>query len=97
MNIPKEVKVGGYTYRVVWADKIALHNNNDGETNTSDQIIKLQSGQGKEHTEQVFIHELLHACFYQMGFDDEDKQTEEQLVTRLALVLYQVIKDNKFR
>lgn len=42
--------------------------------------------------EQVLIHELLHACIAEAGFDEQD----EDVVNRVSIVLYQVLKDNAF-
>lgn len=93
MKIPKKVKVGGYTYQVIFDDLIDA-NDNDGICKVDKQLIALRPGMAQNHTEQVFLHELLHACFHHIGFDENYKYTEEQLVTELALVLHQVLKDN---
>lgn len=40
--------------------------------------------------EQTFVHELLHACFNEAGFNEQD----EDMINRVGVMLYQVLKDN---
>lgn len=40
----------------------------------------------------VIIHELLHACLFEAGYDEQD----EEQVRRLGNVLAQVLRDNDF-
>jgi len=40
--------------------------------------------------QQVFVHELLHATFYEAGYLED----EEEMVDRVSRVLFQVLKDN---
>jgi len=44
----------------------------------------------RDKKEQTLLHEMLHACFNEAGFDEQD----EDVVNRLGIVLYQVLKDN---
>lgn len=47
--------------------------------------------QVQEVEEQVFIHELPHGCLYEAGIEEQ----EEDIINRVSIVLYQVLKDNK--
>ncbi|MCT7670051.1 MAG: hypothetical protein N4R98_03180 [Lactobacillus iners] len=44
----------------------------------------------EERKQQTLIHELTHAVFSETGFTEQDEET----VTRLSSVLYQVLKQN---
>lgn len=92
-KIPSIVRVGGMDYTVGYPVFIEL----DGSRNyqgvcrydiTQIQVLENLSVSRKE---EVFIHELLHACLHEAGFEEQD----EDQVNRLGKVLYQVLKDNK--
>lgn len=44
----------------------------------------------QERKEQVFVHEMLHACFFEAGYTEQD----EDAINRVSAILYQVLKDN---
>lgn len=94
MNIPKQVKVGGLSYKIEETEEPILVNNQlcYGSADYGKEIIKLssslQSQRGKKIT---FLHELFHCIFNDRCIENED---EEYLVDVLAKGLYQVIIDN---
>ena len=53
--------------------------------------IEIDNGLSNERKEQTLVHEILHACFKDAGFEDQD----EDVINRVGIVLYQVLKDNK--
>ncbi|MBX9972125.1 ImmA/IrrE family metallo-endopeptidase [Cytobacillus firmus] len=88
--IPNKVKVGGIEYEIIQIEKMEEQFNHLGQILYTKGIIKVDKELAPDRKEQVFIHELLHACFYEAGFEEQD----EDMVNRLGIVLYQVIKDN---
>jgi hypothetical protein len=53
--------------------------------------IELDLSLCRTRKEQTFVHELLHACFKEAGYDEQD----EEMIDRVSTVLYQVLKDNQ--
>ncbi|WP_404358486.1 ImmA/IrrE family metallo-endopeptidase [Cytobacillus firmus] len=88
--IPNKVKVGGIEYEIIQIEKMEEQFNHLGQILYTKGIIKVDKELAPDRKEQVFIHELLHACFYEAGFEEQD----EDMVNRLGIVLYHVIKDN---
>lgn len=91
--IPINVKVAGVAYDVFQKDYIEIESdrNYQGACNYIKTEILLLSELGKERKEQIFVHELLHAVFYEAGYEEQD----EEMIDRVSKVLYQVMKDNK--
>lgn len=91
LMLPTEVKVGAITYTVnEQADM------NDcfgvlGQIIYPRTAITVDANMTEERKEQVFIHELTHAIFHEAGFDEQD----EDVVNRVSMFLYQVLKDNQ--
>lgn len=88
--IPAKVKVAGIEYEVIEVNKMEEQFNQLGQILYTKGLIKLDKELAPDRKEQVFVHELLHACFYEAGFEEQD----EDMVNRLGIVLYQVLKDN---
>ncbi len=89
--IPNKVNVAGIGYEVKEIENLADDYELGGQVIYSRGLIKVDSGMCKDKKEQIFVHELLHAIFVEAGYHDH----EEETVTRLSTVLYQVLKDNK--
>jgi hypothetical protein len=91
--IPKKVKIGGIDYEVKRnVDRLEGGSDTCGEVSYYDSTIELSSGIYKtQREEQTFLHELLHAMFWNLGY----KETDEKLIDGLANIWYALIKDNK--
>lgn len=90
MNIPKKVKIGGRTYQVETTTKLNLGNAHfSAEVDTCELVIRI-TPQAKQKMEGDFLHELIHAIYYHLGYNDHD----EKKVEELASALYMVIQDN---
>jgi hypothetical protein len=89
--IPSKVKVAGIEYEVHEVDGILERFNILGQINYHKGIIELDSSLCQTRKEQTFVHELLHACFKEAGYDEQD----EEMIDRVSAVLYQVLKDNQ--
>lgn len=93
--IPKTVDVAGVIYRTKEVEDVII----DGSTHylgACDYVnteILLKSDLQDTKKEQVFVHELLHAVYNEAGFDEQD----EDVINRVAIVLYQVLKNNNLR
>jgi hypothetical protein len=87
MKIPKKIKVGGHTYKISFPKVIDDDVVHMGATCEEACTIEIKKGMSKSQTEETLLHELIHAA---------DSSVPENVVNRLAFILYQVLKDNKF-
>lgn len=99
MIIPEKIKILGFDWTVETNKDIAYQGNCYGSTHHASQKIFLEplTGVSEQKRNQVFIHELMHAIWWQMGLCEtykENKKIEEELVTILSQGLYQVLNDN---
>ncbi len=92
--IPETVKIGGLIYKVELVD---MPDPEDADCNGlivyRDQSIKIRKGMGKDYTELVLIHEMFHGITEHLHISWGDEN--EHVVSQVAAVLYQTLKDNK--
>lgn len=89
--LPNKIRVAGIDYDVQEVDGINDRFNTLGMVNYSKGIIEIDSSISQHRKEQTLVHEILHACFFDAGFEEQD----EAMITRVGVVLYQALKDNK--
>jgi len=89
MQIPKQIKIGGYIVSVEFVNNLMTDWQHNGEYHPRIQTIKIDKDCSEQEREEVFIHEVLEAikAIY-------DIQLEHRDLSLLATVLHQVIKDN---
>jgi hypothetical protein len=78
MDIPKKIKVGNITYKVKFKKLKKCFGLHEPE----DQELILSLGMSKEMTRNTFMHELVHAIFFQIGAIEEKRS--EILVQSVA-------------
>jgi len=90
--IPNKVNVAGIEYEIEEVENVIIDGsvNYAGSCSYVESKIQILKDLAPTKKEQVFIHELLHACFFEAGFGDHD----EDIVNRVGIVLYQVLKNN---
>lgn len=89
MRIPDRVKIGGLTYTVTETPNITLGREYGGEIFYETLRINIRPvGSGKK--ERIFLHEVLHGIFDNLGYTDHD----EKKIDELAGALYALIVDN---
>jgi len=90
MRIPDRLYVGPYTY---WIERPDLIDEKDGHVvgriNHLNQVISIRNGVSRDHAEEAFFHEMLHAVetFMELNLDEKE-------VTLLARGLWMVLKQN---
>ncbi|MBN6206375.1 hypothetical protein JYK21_07910 [Ralstonia pickettii] len=89
--IPKQVKIAGIEYNVAEIEGINERFNTLGQINYHKGLIELDSDLSQSRKEQTFVHEILHGCFLEAGYEEQD----EEVINRVGIVLYQVLKDNE--
>lgn len=88
--VPNKVMVAGIGYDVIQVDEIDDDPSILGMCLYSKSLIKIRANMSQDKKEQIFVHEMLHACFNEAGFDEQD----EDVINRVGIVLYQVLKNN---
>lgn len=88
--LPSNVTIAGIKYKIKEIDGLSEEHNLGGQILYERGIIKIDSGMCDDKKEQVLIHEILHSVFNEAGYNEQD----EDMVNRLGVVLYQVLKDN---
>lgn len=89
MKIPKKIKIGGMIYKIKQVDKLCEDELTHGYQYQAEQIIQLKKSLSKGYKEKVLIHEIVHALFDFLMWEQDEKRVET-----LAQALYMVIKDN---
>jgi hypothetical protein len=103
MKMPKTLRVGGRTYRVIYP-----HSFDDmpkpllGLCDNSKQVIRVSGRDSSggtlcdEATLQTFLHEVLHAIDYVYGGAQVNRlENSEEIIDALAEGIMQVFRDNK--
>ncbi|MCG7407726.1 ImmA/IrrE family metallo-endopeptidase [Paenibacillus sp. ACRRX] len=85
-----QIKVAGTHYEVVREKLLGAAENIYGDANFTIHRIRIDESITPERAQQTLIHELLHAIFYEAGYDEQD----EDVIRRVSTVLYQVLADN---
>lgn len=88
--VPEKVNVAGIEYVIKYVQGLERKHGLMGQVIYGPANIELDGDLSDERKEQVFVHELLHACFFEAGYTEQD----EDAVNRVSAVLYQVLKDN---
>jgi hypothetical protein len=81
MKIPKQIKVGGITYKI----SIVPMGDDLGQTDFRTSTIRINEALNEEQKMASFIHELVHCI---------NTQLNEETVDYIALSINQIIKDN---
>lgn len=90
-----KVRVGGIDYKVELKD---LSTRKDEEEGLQlgwcvfkEDLIEINENLTTARQHQTFIHELMHAVLFEAGIEQD-----EDIVNRVGLIMYQVLKDNDF-
>ena len=87
MNIPSHFYLGGIRIDVVEENLVETENCIGKACYSKQQIAIDTKAAPREITEQSFLHEVIHWCFYIMG--EDDLRNNEKIVDILAHLLYQ--------
>lgn len=91
--MPKEVKVGGMVWKVTEKPTVDKQLNTMGISNWIYNEIEIKEDMCEQRKEETFVHELLHAIFYEAGIEEQD----EDMINRVSKVLYQVLRENELK
>lgn len=89
--IPDKIDVAGIEYDIKEVEGLAEEHGLCGQILYQKGIIKINSDMFQTKKEQTFVHEMLHSIFNEAGYNEQD----EDMINRVSIVLYQVLKGNK--
>lgn len=86
-----KIKIGGNTYRIFEMPSVEYKGEEYlGLCDYEKTDILLSNNVSEDRMKSVLYHELTHAIFYEAGYIEHD----EEMVTRLGIVMKQFIEDN---
>ncbi|HZS47240.1 MAG TPA: hypothetical protein VFC63_19355 [Blastocatellia bacterium] len=85
MNLPKQLKIGGHTYKVEIAED-SFKDAPCGHTDYNDGAIRINKQNTQSEQEQSLIHEAMHVM---------NKTLNHELLDSLSEQIYAFLKDNK--
>lgn len=85
MRIPRSIKIGGHTFRILKEHKLEFL----GTMHLGSTVIRLNPNQSASQRESTLLHEIIEAINAQQKIG----LTEEQ-ICQIESGLYQVLKDN---
>ena len=90
MKIPKKLKIGGHSVKVVFTDR--LPDNDCGYADFENDLIKIDAKLSQSMKEITLIHEIFH--WINSDFHS-DGVISHSLLESLSQQFYQVLKDNR--
>jgi hypothetical protein len=93
MNLNERTfRIGAVDYTVELVPKLAHLHEVLGQVSYDDTNIQLEADMSPTRRNDVLVHELLHAIFFEAGYGEQDEDT----INRVGHVLAQVLRDNDF-
>lgn len=90
---PKQVRVMGKVYKIVWVQDCTIEHENLGQCDHKKMTIAVQDHQPLVEEADTLLHEILHAIWYQMSINC-GPMDEEPIVRRMTSGFMQVFLDN---
>jgi hypothetical protein len=90
--MPSSIKVGPHTYSILRKPSQAM---GDSLGNCDFTILEIwvKARLRRTKSQEILLHELLHACTHP-SFNGDEKMDDESFVNAVAPVLLQVLQDN---
>ena len=93
MKLPSSIRVGCYDVLVqTMEDREAMSHGIYGHYASTEHIIRINEDLSPIKMLNTLMHEVMHACYDIGGLTDEDE--EERIVTIMANICTQVVRDN---
>ena len=89
MKIPKTLKIGGHTVKVVLVERVDEHDS-DGSWDVDTNTIEISNKLPQSQKEATLIHEILHTLNATWG----ESHMSHSMLAGTAEQLYQVLADN---
>lgn len=87
--LPRKINVKGQDYKIIQISRkedVKGYSENTGWTDTTEKVIAIATDQSKKAIKQVLIHEMIHACFAEVGVHSAQlpRELEEVIAESLA-------------
>lgn len=93
MIIPDKVKIGGVSLEVRrGVERLKMGPGYSANFIPAKGLIETSAGLAGDVEERDFLHEVVHALFWNLG--DEEHRNDEVHVDKIAGALYALVKDN---
>lgn len=89
IRVPKEIKVGGHTYKVTYRKFLGKDTGDRGVTAHRRQKIEVDPDNPYSQKNATLLHEILHLIEIVFNLDLRDEDTD-----RISEGLYQVLSDS---
>jgi len=91
LTVPTEFKLAGHTYTVELKKNVLVTDGEYGSLNEITHVMQLQPPNPVpvSRVECTFLHELLHAIFFELGEAELDKN--ERLINSISGLLHQAL------
>ncbi len=86
-DYPKELHIGGDTYKIVFAKNIGF----SGDCDQGKHRIRIKAGMSKNETFRTFLHEALHAIEFSIPV-----KIKHKTVYKLEEAIFNLLVDNFF-
>jgi hypothetical protein len=93
--IPKKLKIGGFDWTVEEVEGLSSDENVFGKTNQRKLLIEIEKTATESKKEHTLLHEIMHACWWYSGLYDRSEPSEEEIISTMSFMLFQVLHDNK--
>ena len=94
MNIPKAVCTGTFTWFIKKVKALFMSDGEQAGITDRDRLtISISTNTAKQNLEETFVHELLHAMFYEAGLRLDD-ELEHKIIYALSPVILRTFRDN---
>lgn len=92
---PTSVRIGCLTYEIQdWQPRAAQASSRYGECSSVEQAIRVDLSQSRERVILTLLHEIMHAVYRAIRFDDVEHPSEEFLVSATSEAVTTMMRDN---
>jgi hypothetical protein len=91
------VRVSPHVYKIVVDEAVMDAAGLNGHCDHDQGVIRYSEKQSASQIRETFLHEILHACFWNAGLtaDVGGPDDEEKLINKLAPRVLAMMRDNK--
>lgn len=86
MKIPEQIKIGPYTFKIKYIDRLWVKEDCRGQFCPDKAEIQLDSEMSEQYKEEVFVHEIVEAIKWSYNLD-----IKHQDLNTLGMVLTEVM------
>lgn len=89
MVLPSKIMILGIPYSIEEVELVSSESLLDGSIDLSNQTIRINNHLAPARKEQVFMHEIMHGIFHELGMDE--LRDDERAVQSIASALHHLL------